>query len=176
MLTYWLLRPLRTLLGVLLTNDSSRQVAAGVAIGVVLGAAPLGSLTAVALGVVLCSLRVNKAAGLLAAAGVAAATPLLDPFTHKLGLKVLTVPSLQSTYAAAYDAPLGPWWGLHNTVACGSLLLGLYLSYPVFLGTRALVDRARPWAVKHIAKYKLGRVLLGAQITDRLGASFGIGS
>lgn len=176
MLTDWLLQPLRTVTGALLTNDSSRQIAAGVAIGVVLGAAPMGSLTAVLLGALLCALRVNKAAGLLTAGAVAGLAPLADPFAHKLGLKVLTLPSLQPTYAALYDAPLGPWWGLHNTVACGSLLLGLYVSYPVYLGARGLVDRVRPRAVKWIMKYKLGRVLLGAQITDRLGASFGLGS
>lgn len=172
----WFLRPLRACLGVLVANDSSRQIAAGVAIGVVLGLVPKATLLAVLVGVVLCALRVNKAAGLTVAAGISAIAPYSDAFTHKLGLKVLTVPSLQPTYAWLYDAPLGPWWGLHNTVTCGALLLGLYVSYPVYLATRGSVDRIRPSAVRWILKYKLGRVLLGAQLTSRVNAAFGAGS
>jgi uncharacterized protein (TIGR03546 family) len=170
----WLFAPLRSLVGILVANDSSRQVAAGVAIGVCLGLVPKATLVAVLLGVLLCALRVNKGAGLTTAAFVAPLAPMLDPFTHKLGLKVLTIPSLQPTYAWFYDTPLGPWWGLHNTVVCGSVLVGLYLSYPIYLVTRGLVDRIRPRAVKWILKYKLGRVLLGAQFTDKLSVGLGL--
>lgn len=169
----WLFSPLRATLGVLLANDSSRQIAAGVAIGFVLGFVPKMTLLALVLGVLLCALRVNKAAGLLTAAAVGSLAPLADAFTHKLGLKVLTLPSLQPTYAWLYDAPLGPWWGLQNTVVCGSLLVGLYVSYPVYLITRGLVDRLRPPVVRWALKYKFGRLLLGAQLTSRLGVGLG---
>ncbi|MEO0531079.1 MAG: TIGR03546 family protein [Planctomycetota bacterium] len=169
------LGPLRSTVGILLANDSSRQIAAGVAIGVVLGLVPKATLLAVLLGVLLCALRVNTAAGLLTATAVASLAPLTDAFTHRLGLKVLTIPSLQPTLAAFYDAPLGPWWGLQNSVTCGALLVGLYLSYPVYLVTRGVVERLRPRAVRWILKYKLGRVLLGAQLTDRMSTGFGFG-
>ena len=172
----WLLGPLRGGLNVLAANDSSRQIAAGVAIGLVLGLVPKATLLAALLGVLLCALRVNRAAGLLVASGVGALAPLTDTFTHKLGLKVLTLPSLQPTFAWLYDTPLGPWWGLHNSVVCGSLLLGLYLSYPVYLLTRATVDRVRPHVVQWALKYKLGRVLLGAQLSSRFGGVWGAGS
>lgn len=172
----WLLGPTRSLVTVLLANDSSVQIAGGVAMGVVLGMCPAGSLTAMAMTALLCAVRVNKTAGLVTAAAMAFAAPLADPFTHKLGLKVLTLPSLQPTFAWLYDQPTGPWWGLHNTVACGSLLVGLYLTYPVFLVTRGVVDRVRPKAVAWIMRYKLGRVLLGAQVSHRVGAAFGVGA
>lgn len=171
----WLFTPLRGLVGVLTAPDSSRKVAAGAALGVMLGLVPKATLVAVALGVLLCALRVSKLAGLTTAALVAMLAPSLDPFTHKLGLKVLTAPSLQPTYAWLYDAPLGPWWGLQNTVVCGSLLVGIYLSYPVYLLTRGAVDRVRPAAVRWIMKYRLGRLLLGAQVTDKFVASLGGG-
>lgn len=174
-MSYLFLGPLRATIGVLLANDSSRQIAAGVAIGVVLGFVPKATLLAVLVGVVLCALRVNKAAGLMTAAGVAALAPMTDAFTHKLGLKVLTIPSLQPTFAAFYDAPLGPWWGLQNSVTCGALLVGLYLSYPVYLVTRGVVERVRPRAVRWILKYKLGRMLFGVQLTNRLSAGIGLG-
>ena len=170
----WFFAPLRTFVSILLAHDSSRQVAVGVAIGVCLGLVPKATLVAVLLGVLLCAVRVNRGAGLTVAALISPLAPMLDPFTHKLGLKVLTIPSLQPAYAWFYDTPLGPWWGLHNSVVCGSLLVGLYLSYPIYLATRGLVNRIRPRAVKWILKYKLGRVLLGAQLTDKLSVGFGL--
>jgi multisubunit Na+/H+ antiporter MnhE subunit len=33
---------------------------------------------------------------------------------------------------------LGPWLGFNNTIVTGSLLLGLYLAYPVYWLTRRL--------------------------------------
>lgn len=165
----WMIRPLRGLLDALLGCDSAGQVAAGVAIGVVLGLLPKATLLAVLVGVLLCALRVNKAAGITAAAVVAPMAPMLDGFTHKLGLKVLTLPSLQPAFAWFYDTPLGPWWGVHNTVVCGSFLLGLYLSYPVFLASSAAVERFRPGLVRLAQRYRLGRVLLGAEVSSRLG-------
>ncbi len=54
-----------------------------------------------------------------------------DPFAHKLGLFALTAPTLQANYATVFSLPLGPWFGFHNTVVSGSLLMGLYAAYPV---------------------------------------------
>lgn len=168
--------PLRGLVGILLANDSSKQIAAGAAIGVVIGFLPKATLLAVLFGVLLCLLRVNKVAGLMMAGVVSSLAPLCDGFTHRLGMKILTAPSLQEYLANFYDAPLGPWWGLHNTVVCGSLLVGLYLTYPVYLVTRGSVERLRPRAVRWILKYKLGRILLGAELTTKLGGAFSTGS
>lgn len=164
-----LIRPLRQTVAVLVANDSSRQIAAGVAIGVVLGLAPKTTLLAWLVGVMLAALRVNRAAGLGVAGLVSMAAPWIDPFTHKLGLKVLTVPSLQEGFAWLYDAPLGAWLGFHNTVVCGSFLLGIYLTYPVYLGTKTLTDRLRPAAIRFIQRYRLARLLLGADLSSRMG-------
>ena len=172
----WLTGPIRGAAKVLLSNESSGQIAAGVALGLMLGLAPKATLTAVALGVLICALRVNRAAAFGVAAAVAPLAPMLDSFTHKLGLKVLTLPSLQPTYAWLYDAPLGPWWGLHNTVACGSLLVGLYLSYPLYLATRATVDRLRPGVVRWLLRWRATRWLMGVDVTTRLGSSLGAAS
>lgn len=169
----WWIGTARGGLKALLANASSSQIAAGVAIGVVLGLVPKATLLAAAVGVVLCAFRVHRGAGLAAAAIVAPLAPMLDGFTHKLGLKVLTLPSLQPTYAWLYDAPLGPWWGLHNTVTCGAFLLGLYLAYPLFLIVRSAVDRLRPPVVRWASRYRLGRWLLGADVASRVGIGFG---
>ncbi|TWT90771.1 hypothetical protein Mal64_11680 [Pseudobythopirellula maris] len=169
-MTSLLLRPLRGLVSVLAGNESDRQIAAGAALGVVLGLVPKDNLIAVALGVLLCSLRVNRTAGLGAAALLALACPWVDPLAHKLGLKLLAFPGMQDWYAWLYEAPLGAWLGFNNTVVLGSLMIGLYVAYPVYLITRTLTAKVRPTATRWILRFKIARLLLGADVTTRLGA------
>ncbi len=154
---------------ILVANDSTRQIGAGVALGVVLGLVPTGNLISFTLLFLLAALRVNRMAGLATMAAIAAITPWLDPFLHLLGAKVLTISSLQSTFAGIYDAPLGAWIGFHNTVVMGALLVGIYTAYPIYLLVNSIVDRLRPSIVQWILKYRIGRILLGVDISSRLG-------
>ncbi|QDU90538.1 hypothetical protein Pla175_39440 [Pirellulimonas nuda] len=164
-----LVRPLRQLAGLFTAHDSPRQVAAGVAIGMVLGLVPKGNLIAVLLGMTLMVFRVNRTAGLLSAALFSWIGLGMDGFTDRLGGIVLAAPSMQGAYAWLYDLPLGPWIGFNNTVVLGSLLTGLYLSYPCYLLTHLVYARLQPPALRWIARYRLGRWLMGADWSQRLG-------
>lgn len=131
MITY-AVRGVRRMVGTLLANDTPHQLALGFALGMVLGLMPKGNLVALSLCVLLFSLRVNRGLGLMAAIVFSFVAPLVDPFADKLGNLVLTANGLQATYAAAFQLPLGPWIGFHNTVVTGALLVGVYLAYPVY--------------------------------------------
>lgn len=162
-------RPLRSAVSVLAANDSPRQIAAGVALGMVLGLTPKGNLIAVALGVLLCALRVNKTAGLMAAAAFSAVGVALDPITHNLGAHLLKVESLQSFYAWLYDQPLGPWMGFNNTVVLGSLVLGVYLAYPCYVAAESTLSRIQAPIAAWVKRRRLARWLLGVDVGSRLG-------
>ncbi|MEQ8838221.1 MAG: hypothetical protein RID07_15550, partial [Lacipirellulaceae bacterium] len=62
----FLLKPVRQLAQALTSNDSPRQVAWAIVLGVIIGLTPKGNLIALSLGVLLCSLRVNLSAGMMA--------------------------------------------------------------------------------------------------------------
>ncbi len=162
-------RPLRQLAGLFTANATPRQVAAGAALGMVLGLVPKGNLIAVALGMALMAFRVNRTAGLLSAALFSWIGLGLDGFTDRLGGQVLALPSLQGVYAWLYELPLGPWIGFNNTVVLGSLLVGLYASYPCYLLTHLAYARLQPPAIRWITRYRLGRWLMGADWSERLG-------
>ncbi|MEN1681258.1 MAG: TIGR03546 family protein [Planctomycetota bacterium] len=162
-------RPLRGAVWVITANDSSRQIAAGVALGMMLGLVPKGNLIALALGVLLCALRVNKTAGVMAAAAFSAVSVALDTFTHRLGAHLLKVESLQGFYAWLYDQPLGPWIGFNNTVVLGSLVLGVYLAYPCYVAAESLLARIQAPIAAWIKRFKLARWLLGVDVSSRLG-------
>jgi uncharacterized protein (TIGR03546 family) len=116
----------------LAARTSPTQLALGFTLGVIIGVMPKTNLITLALCVVLFSLRCNKGLGLAAAVAFSFLGHSIDPFTHKVGLAVLSIHSLQATYAWALNMPLGPWVGFNNTVVLGTLLLGLYVAYPVF--------------------------------------------
>jgi uncharacterized protein (TIGR03546 family) len=133
----FLVRPLRATMQTLLSGDSSRQLAAGFSLGMVLGLLPKGNLIAMTLCVLIFSLRVNTGLALVAAVLFSWVGVLGDSFTHQLGSEVLHIGVLQAGYASLYNLPLGPWLGFHNSVVMGSLLVGLYLVYPAYWASYA---------------------------------------
>jgi uncharacterized protein (TIGR03546 family) len=124
--------PWRRLIEGLVAFNSPGQLAAGFALGMIIGMMPKGNLIALSLCVLLFSLRCNKGLAVLSAAIFTCTATWTDPFAHKLGLATLSIEPMQATYASMFTLPLGPWLGFDNTVVTGSLLLGLYVAYPVY--------------------------------------------
>jgi uncharacterized protein (TIGR03546 family) len=127
----------------LLASTAPGQLAAGFTIGMIIGVVPKTNLIAFSLCVLLFSLRCNAGLGLATAIVFSFVSPWTDPLAHKLGLAVLGIGSMQGIYAAAFNLSLGPWWGFNNTVVTGSLLLGLYVAFPVYFFTRVFFSGVR---------------------------------
>lgn len=165
----FLLRPLRLFAQSLIDDDSPRRVAWGFALGMLVGMLPKGNLLAIALGVLLCSLNVNKSAGLLAVGLFSLLAPLWDSLAHGIGSALLTSPSLQPGFAAVYQAPLGPLSGLTNTAVLGQLAIGLYCLTPAYLAAYRAAATIRPRIAKWLLGYRVIRWLKGAEIGAQLG-------
>ncbi len=140
MFAEWIALP-RKAVHTLVAYDAPTQLAAGFAIGMIVGLMPKGNLIALSLCVLLFSLRVNKGLSLIAILLFSWVGPACDPLTHKLGASVLGSQPLQSCYASVLKLPLGPWLDFNNTVVTGSLLLGIYLAYPVYWLSRLISSR-----------------------------------
>jgi uncharacterized protein (TIGR03546 family) len=133
--------PLRRAVQSLLAGDSPNELAAGFTLGMVIGLLPKGNLIALSLCVLLFSLRVNKSLALVAAVLFSCLGGVVDPLAHKVGLIVLSADQLEVSYAALWSIPIGPWIGFNNTVVTGSLLVGLYVAYPVFWAVQTAAVR-----------------------------------
>jgi len=129
-----------------------------------IGLVPKGNLTAGLLMVILLGTRVNLGAGTLSAILFSWVGAVADPLTHRIGEALLTNRSLQPTWAYIYDLPLMPWTGFNNTVVLGSLLFGLWLFYPVYRLSELAFERCQPWVVARLGKYRIARLLWGAEI------------
>jgi uncharacterized protein (TIGR03546 family) len=124
--------PIRRAANSLVAASSPSQLAAGFTLGMIIGVVPKSNLIALSLCVLLFSLRCNKGLALASAILFCCTTSWIDPFAHKLGLNLLTAPSMQANYASIYSLPLVPWSGFNNTVVTGSLILALYCAFPVY--------------------------------------------
>ena len=133
---------LRKFCRALLASNAPEHLALGFTIGMVIGLVPKGNLIALSLCVLLFSMRCNKGLGLAVAVMFSFVGTWTDPFAHRVGLAALNFEPIQATYASVFKLPLGPWLGFNNTIVTGSLLMGLYLAYPVYWLTRLLFAAA----------------------------------
>jgi uncharacterized protein (TIGR03546 family) len=135
------LSPFRYLYKLFTKDDSPKQLAFGIALGVTIGLIPKGNLIAVLLTVLLFAFRTNLGAGLLAIFGVSTFAEKLDPLLHGIGARVLGHPAIYDRMSKLYEQPLMPWTSLNNTVVVGGVILGAALFYPVYHLSEMLFDR-----------------------------------
>jgi uncharacterized protein (TIGR03546 family) len=132
-----------------------------------IGLAPKANLVALVLALLLCGLRTNKPAGLVAAGIFSVVGLLLDGAAHTLGSLVLTWQPLIAIHQAIYDMPLGPWTGLNHTVVVGQLLFAVYLAWPVYEIAFRVASRVQEPLRRWLMKYRITRWLWGAEIGTR---------
>jgi uncharacterized protein (TIGR03546 family) len=164
------LRALQMVVDALTEDASPKKLAWAVALGFVIGLVPKDNLTAALLMALLCTLRVNLAAGAASAFFFSWLGLLTDPVAHRLGNWLLTTPSLESFWTALYYSPVVPWTAFNNTVVLGSLLLGLALLYPVRLAAEPLAVRFLPPLHARLNKWQATRWLSRAELATRLGS------
>jgi uncharacterized protein (TIGR03546 family) len=166
---FWFIKPLRYLAGALRDLNSPRRIAWGVTLGMLVGLVPKDNLTAVALGLVLLTFRINLAAGTCTALICAYLGSYCDPLTDRLGYAVLTAPSLVPFWNWLFQSPLTAWSSLNNTIVMGNLTLGLWLLYPVYHVTSRsamwLQRRYGATLAERLKKYRLYQALWGADLS-----------
>ena len=160
-------RPLRALVKGLQANDSPRQMAFGVALGMLIGLVPKGNLIAILLITILFAIKVNRGSGLASAFVFSWVGVLLDPLSHYIGGSILTMSALEPTFVWLSEMPLVPWTNFNNTVVMGSVVLGLFLFYPVYRASKPSFEILAPIVVAYLSRYKLYHILTGTDFATR---------
>jgi len=166
----FILRPIRLGLKALLNEATPGQLALGFAMGVLIGLVPKGNLIALTLGVILAASRANL--------GVAAATilscsflsPYMDPVSDKVGWWILSHPSLHEMWTKLYNKPVVPWTDFNNSIVLGNLVIGILLLYPTYQISKPIFAKYSQKVAAWAKKLWIVRLLLGAEIADRMGA------
>jgi len=159
------LKLLQQLVKALNSEGTPGQVAAGIAIGSVLGLTPLMNLHNLVLFGIAMLLNVSFAGVML---GWALFVPFgfaLDPVFDAIGTKLLfQTPGLDPAWTGLYNAPIVPYTNFNNTVVLGSFVGWMVLSIPIFFAARWGVSRYRATLLERLRRTKLFKAVAASKL------------
>ncbi len=159
-----LVKLLQSLVKALHSEGTPGQVAAGIALGSILGLTPLVSLhNAVVFGLIVL-LNVSFPAAMLGWALFVPAGFLLDPLFDWIGHTLLFTPSLTSFWTSLYNMPVVPLTNFNNTVVLGSLVFAVVSFLPVYLVCRWAVARYRATIGERVRQSKWYRAVTASKL------------
>lgn len=120
--------------------DSSRKLAGGVGLGMMIGLVPKDSLFAWLLILVLLVSNANLLSAACSAILFSWFSPLLDPVFHLIGDKILNISSFEPTFAWLIGLPIVPWTRFDNTVVTGSVVVGIVALVPTLKISERIFD------------------------------------
>ncbi len=139
-----LLKLLQSLIKTLHSEGTPGQVAAGIALGSVLGLTPVMNVHNLLIAAVILVLNVSIGGALL---GWAIFLPLgfaLDPVFDRVGRQLLLeTPALEPMWTAWFNTPVLPYTNFNNTIVLGSFVTWLVLALPIYFAARHGVARYR---------------------------------
>lgn len=150
---------LRTLRG----EDSPKQIAFGIAIGMAVGLIPKDNLIAIILATVVMATRINMFSAILSGFAFAWVGFMVDPVLHRLGAIILTADLLNPVWTYCYETPVVPWTRFNNTTVMGALALAVALFYPVYQISLSLLNRFGPRIHERLSRFSIYRRLSGVK-------------
>ncbi len=136
----------------LLNSDTgTNQIAAGIAVGFILGMTPAFSLQTLLVFILLFLFRIQMGAAFLAAFFFKFTAYLLDPVFHQVGSSVLQMEGFKSLFTTLYNLPIVPFTRFYNSIVMGSAVVAIILAPFIFLFSKTLVVKYRE---KVVEKFK----------------------
>jgi uncharacterized protein (TIGR03546 family) len=159
-----LIKLIQSLVGALHSEGTPGQLAAGFALGSILGLTPLMNVHNAIVFAAIVLLNVSFAGGMLAWAMFVPIGFLLDPLFDWMGHSLLLAPSLRELWTSLYNTPVVPLTNFNNTVVLGSLVFALLLLVPLFFATRWAVARYRVTVGERVRQSKFYRAVMASKI------------
>lgn len=142
------------------SNISSKEIALGVAVGMLIGLQPTFSLLTFFLFILLFILNTNISAGFLSIFIFKILGYILDPLAHKIGCFLLIdVRFLERFWTSLYNMPIVPFTRFYNSIVLGSFVIGLVLFIPTFLLTEKFIVFYRKSLAQKIEQFKIIKLL-----------------
>lgn len=156
--------------GLLESNISDREIAAGVCLGMFLGFVPLNGPMAVILAVCFFILKVNRVSALLTlpifkllyAAGLSS---LIERFGSYL---LIDMQSLTGLWRNITGFPVVAYFGFNNTLAAGGVITASALSVPVYFIAKKISCGLRRAYGEKLKDSKISRVISGLKFVHKV--------
>ena len=136
--------------------NSPHELALGIACGVVVGIMPKDSVFPWLFALFFMLGRGNLLCGIIAAFVMSLVGPMLDVFSDRMGMSILSISSMQSTFASWMEIPWVAWTRFNNTVVAGSMGIGVLSFVPVYLLSQIFF---RVWGIDMIHRVMNMRVI-----------------
>lgn len=161
----FILKLLQSIFKALHSEGTPGQVAAGIALGSILGLTPLMNLhNAIIFGLIII-LNVSFAGAMLGWALFIPIGFLLDPLFDLIGRTLLVdVGALRPLWTALYNMPIAPLTNFNNSVVLGSLVSTAVLLVPIYLGARYGVARYRATVGERIRRSRWYKAVTASKI------------
>jgi uncharacterized protein (TIGR03546 family) len=160
-----ILKLLQSIVKALHSEGTPGQVAAGLALGSILGLTPLLGLHSAVVFAAIVLLNVSFPAGMLGWALFLPVGFLLDPVFDAVGRRLLLdAPALVPLWTALYNMPVAPLTKFNNTVVLGSLVVALGLFAPVFFAGRWAVARYRATVAARLRRSALYKAVTASKL------------
>lgn len=158
----------------LLNGDASpSQIALGFAFALFVGLTPFFSLHNLIILFLVCVIRVNLSAFLLASAVFTLFAFLIDPISISVGESLLINPDLTQTWTQLYQSDLWRAFKFNHTLLIGSVLVSLILFIPMFFVSRFIISAYRDRLMVWFEKLKISKLVKASKfykLYEKLGA------
>jgi uncharacterized protein (TIGR03546 family) len=158
-----LLKLIQSIIKTLHSAGTPGQVAAGMALGSALGLTPLMNVHNLVVFSLLVLLNVSFGGGMLGWMLFVPIGFLLDPVFDKIGLSLLTSPSLTPLWTDLTNTPILPFTNFNNTIVLGSFVAWLVLAVPIFFAARYGVARYRATVGERVRRSRLYKAVTASQ-------------
>lgn len=160
-----ILKLIQSLFKTLHSEGSPGQVAAGIALGSILGLTPLLNLhNAIVFGLILI-LNVSLPGAMLGWALFVPIGFLLDPVFDQIGrVLLLETPTLSPLWTTFYNTPVVPLTNFNNTVVLGSVVFSLFFFTPLCFASRWGVARYRETIGQRIVNSRLYQLITASKL------------
>jgi uncharacterized protein (TIGR03546 family) len=158
-----LIKLIQSLFGALHSEGTPGQLAAGIALGSIMGLTPLVNIHNAVVFAAIVLLNVSFAGGLLGWALFVPVGFLLDPLFDWIGHALLRAEPLHGLWTTLYNTPILPLTNFNNTVVLGSLVFALLFFFPLFLATRWAVGRYRETVGARVRRSRFYKAVMASK-------------
>jgi uncharacterized protein (TIGR03546 family) len=150
-------------LKVLNSNAEPLEISMGFCLAMIAGLTPFMSLHNMVVLFVVLVLKVNLSAFLLGLGLFSGIAYALDPLFHRIGLAVLTLPSLGNLWTSLYNSTLWRLEHFNNSIVMGSLLASLVLFIPFVLLGNMLIRKYRAHVLQWVMKSRFMQIMASSK-------------
>lgn len=159
-----LLKQLFQLVKLLNSETGTNQIAAGFAVGFILGMTPAFSLQTILVFVVLIFFRIQMGAAFLTAFFFKFVAYILDPIFDRVGGAILEMPSLRGIFTTLYNLPIVPYTRFNNSIVMGSGVVTILLAPLVFFFAKKMIIKYRRSVVDRFKQTKAWKAMQATQL------------